>query len=146
MDLDALLGIDPDDPIEQNAQQLVEADEKLLDDLIALRRSQGLRQAQVAERLGVAQSSVARIESGERDPHLSTLRRYALALGARVEHHVRRFDPSDVGCRCTCESRSHAVEGAAAAASILSKRPDPWGLWTDEADVAELRRIALKSR
>lgn len=93
MDLDAILGIDWSDPTEQNAAQLVSADEDLLDDLARLRESQGLSQRDVAERLGVGQSAISRIESGRRDPHLSTLRRYALALGARVEHRVSRFEP-----------------------------------------------------
>lgn len=88
MDLDNLLGIDPNDPEQQLANRLVEADEALLDKLIAVRRDLGLSQAEVGRRLGVGQSAIARIEGGERDPRLSTLRRYALALGVLVHHHV----------------------------------------------------------
>jgi transcriptional regulator with XRE-family HTH domain len=149
-------GIDPGDPIEQNAKQLVEADEKLLDDLIELRREQGLSQVQVAERLGVHQSSVARIESGERDPHLSTLRRYALALGARVEHHVLLFDPADAGCRCQCEHHSYKDDISDAVDIFLSpftsdsapwkiNRDDVWGFRPEEDDDL-LRRVALTQR
>lgn len=94
MNLDELLGIDLDDPIQQNANQLVDADQKLLDDLVALRRA-SMTQEEAAARMGVSQSAVARIESGERDPHLSTLRRYALAVGARIEHHVSIFSGTE---------------------------------------------------
>ena len=49
-------------------------------------------QAQVAERMGISQGAVARIESGERDPHLSTLRRYAHAVRVRVIHMTAPAD------------------------------------------------------
>lgn len=93
MDLDELLGIDADDPVQALADRLVRADDDLLDDLIAERIRRGLSQAQVGELMGgISQSAVARIESGERDPHLSTLRRYALAVAADVRHVVEPFD------------------------------------------------------
>ena len=56
-----------------------------LSELLRARQAAGLTQAQVAERMGVPQSSVARLESsaGSRKhaPSLATLRRYADALG-----------------------------------------------------------------
>ncbi len=93
MRLDDLLGIDHSDPTQQLAERLVAADDNLLDQLVELRKSKGLTQRDVADRLGVDQSAIARIESGDRDPHLSTLRRYALAIGAEVEHKVIGFKP-----------------------------------------------------
>ena len=56
----------------------------LVDTLVRARNANGLTQSQVAERLGVAQPAVARIESG-RNVSLKTLRRYAGALGCRLE-------------------------------------------------------------
>ena len=97
MKLDELLEIDFDDPIQQNAIELVEADQKLLDDLVSLRKDLGLTQAEVASRMNVDQSAVARIEAAERDPHLSTLRRYSLALGATVRHEVDRYTHVETG-------------------------------------------------
>jgi DNA-binding XRE family transcriptional regulator len=44
----------------------------------------GLTQAQVADRMGTSQSTVARLESGTAKPSLSTLKRLAQATGARV--------------------------------------------------------------
>lgn len=92
MDIAELLGIDPNDPEYILSGRLVRQDEKLLDDLVRLRRTNRLSQEAVGQLMGVGQSAVARIESGERDPRLSTLRRYALAVGADVEHTVAPFD------------------------------------------------------
>lgn len=89
MNLAEMLGVDLSDPEQRLAQELVEADEQMLDELIALRKRMHLTQADVAERMGISQGAVARIESGERDPHLSTLRRYAHAVRAIVRHEVR---------------------------------------------------------
>lgn len=86
--LETMLGIDLDDPLDKLAADLVEADEWLLDALILCRKNAGLSQAEVATRMGISQSAVARIESGERNPQLSTLRRYAHAVRAHVSHTV----------------------------------------------------------
>lgn len=92
MNIAELLGIDSTDPDFVLARRLVRGDDKLLDDLVGMRRSKGLTQSDIGELMGVSQSAVARIESGERDPRLSTLRRYALAVGADVDHRVEPFD------------------------------------------------------
>jgi transcriptional regulator with XRE-family HTH domain len=92
MDLEEMLGVDLARPQDQLAHALVAADSGMLDDLIALRVSQKLSQTEVAARMGVTASAVSRIESGDRDPHLSTLRRYAMALGAVVQHNVKKFE------------------------------------------------------
>lgn len=94
MNLQEMLGINLDDPNQRLARDLVEADEKMLDELVAIRQEQHLTQAGVGGKMGISQGAVARIESGERDPHLSTLRRYAYAVGAVVTHHVERMEPS----------------------------------------------------
>lgn len=60
----------------------------LLSEMLRARHEAGLTQAEVAERMGVSQSSVARLESsaGSRRhaPSLATLRRYGDALGCDV--------------------------------------------------------------
>lgn len=56
--------------------------------LVRLRDERGLTQTDVGKLMGIGQSTVARIESGEKDVRLSTLLRYALAVQARVQHHV----------------------------------------------------------
>lgn len=86
------LGVDPDSRDSRLARCLVDADSDLLDELVAQRHRQGLSQEQVARKMGISQGAVARIESGDRDPHLSTLRRFALALGVEVKHAVQPYD------------------------------------------------------
>ena len=50
--------------------------------MIAARARAGLTQAQVAKKMGTTQSVVARIESGTHLPSMSTLERYAKAVGS----------------------------------------------------------------
>jgi predicted transcriptional regulator len=52
--------------------------------LADLRRQRGLRQEDVADRLGVHQSNISRLEQSD-DPFISTLERYVKALGGRLE-------------------------------------------------------------
>jgi predicted transcriptional regulator len=56
----------------------------LAEELAAARAKANLSQAQVARRMGTSQSAVARIESG-RAPSLTSLRRYAKAVGRKLE-------------------------------------------------------------
>lgn len=85
------------------ARTLTELDRKLQDDpeytavleelapyeeiarqLIAFRVEHGLSQTQLGKRCGVSQPAIARLESGEHEPRLATLRRVAHALDANL--------------------------------------------------------------
>ena len=61
------------------------AGRQLGDELAGRRRALGLSQTQVAARMGTSQSAVARLESGTADVLVSTIDRYASALGWRLE-------------------------------------------------------------
>lgn len=61
---------------------------RLLRRLAEERESLGLTQAEVAARMATSQPAIARIEAGETDAKLSTVDRYAAALGRRVEYKV----------------------------------------------------------
>lgn len=50
----------------------------------AARLAAGMTQQQLADALGVAQQSVTRWETGEREPRVSTLKRIAAVLGCDV--------------------------------------------------------------
>ena len=67
---------------------------ELAESLVARRREIGLSQTVVAARMGTSQSAVARLESGDADVRLSTLERYAAALGSgldvRLDARVRK--------------------------------------------------------
>ena len=58
---------------------------RVLHSLIAARRRAHLTQLKVARRMGVPQPVVGRIESGSHSPTLTTLARYAEAIGVRLE-------------------------------------------------------------
>lgn len=60
---------------------------ELVQRLVKGRRQLGITQSELAAAMGASQSSVARLESGSLDPKLSTLSRYAAALGVSL-----RFD------------------------------------------------------
>lgn len=61
----------------------------MLDAILSARKDAGLTQAQVAERMGTKATAVARLEaalvSGKHSPSISTLRKYANALGKRLD-------------------------------------------------------------
>lgn len=63
-----------------------------LDELLHARRRVGLTQAQVAERMGTKPPAVARLESNHANsrhsPSIATLRKYAHAVGCKLEIHL----------------------------------------------------------
>ncbi len=65
----------------------------LLDELLKARRRAGLTQAEVAARMGTQTPAVARLEAGggsrRHSPSVTTLRKYAEAVGCRLEIRLR---------------------------------------------------------
>ncbi len=59
---------------------------RLLRSLAERRRELGLSQTAVAARMRTSQSALARLEGGEADPRISTVERYALAMGEELAH------------------------------------------------------------
>ena len=59
---------------------------RLLRSLSDRRRELGLSQTTVAARMGTSQSALARLEGGDSDPRISTVERYALAVGEELAH------------------------------------------------------------
>jgi len=57
----------------------------LLASLIEARKKAGFSQAEVARRMGVSQPVIVRLESGTHSPTLSTLARYAAAIGVKLD-------------------------------------------------------------
>jgi predicted transcriptional regulator len=72
------------DPEFKKEYDALEPEFALARELIGARAKAKLSQAQVAKRMGTSQSAVARLESG-RTPSLTSLRRYAKAVGRKVE-------------------------------------------------------------
>jgi ribosome-binding protein aMBF1 (putative translation factor) len=63
---------------------------ELLRELASRREKLGLSQTVVAARMGTSQSAVARLEAGDVDTKLSTVERFAAALGQKVEWRIAR--------------------------------------------------------
>jgi transcriptional regulator with XRE-family HTH domain len=57
--------------------------------LVELRKTQGLRQKDVAQLMGIGQPAVSELESGNTAPKLETVQRYADALGYDLEWNLR---------------------------------------------------------
>lgn len=74
--------------IRARADSLVEAHDDLMTSLIAMRKKHGLSQETIAERMSVSQPTVASFERYDSNPTLATIRRYALAVGARIQNSV----------------------------------------------------------
>src|SRR5438552_6768628 len=75
----------------------------LLDELLRARRRAGLTQAQVAARMGTKTPAVARLEAGggsrRHSPSVTTLRKYAQAVGCTVEIRLRRRNGTKADAR-----------------------------------------------
>ena len=67
---------------------------ELIEELVRARQASELSQTEIAARMGTSQSAVARLESGVLDARLSTLERYAAALGHTVVWQVRPSEES----------------------------------------------------
>lgn len=85
------LGVDPENsPEVRRATHLAEQDFALLASLVRLRREQGISQSDLARQLGVTQATISSFEKMDNDPKLSSVRRYAHAVGALIYHSVER--------------------------------------------------------
>jgi predicted transcriptional regulator len=62
----------------------------LISELVTARKERGLSQTEIAAEMGTSQSAVARLEAGDVDVRLSTVERYAAALGRTVDYQLRR--------------------------------------------------------
>jgi transcriptional regulator with XRE-family HTH domain len=77
------------DPVFPGFKDLAARRRALASELAARRQALGLSQTAVAARMGTSQSAVARIESGDADVRLSTLERYAAALGQSLDWRLQ---------------------------------------------------------
>lgn len=76
--------------VRAEVERLEREEMPMLDAILAARKEAGLTQAEVAERMGTKAPAVARLENalitgGSPSPSLNTLRKYAAALGKKLE-------------------------------------------------------------
>ena len=72
------------DPEFRGSYEDGEAVDALIDALIELRRRTEVTQTELAKRMGVKQPTISGFENQDSDPRVTTIQRYARALGARV--------------------------------------------------------------
>ena len=53
--------------------------------MIDARKRSGLTQKQLAERTGIAQADISKLENGNANPSLKTLRRLAAGMGMKIK-------------------------------------------------------------
>jgi len=79
-------------PVFPGFREIATRRREFLAGLVEQRVALGLTQTEVAARMGTSQSAVARLESGQGDLRLSTLERYAAAVGHRLEMRLEADD------------------------------------------------------
>ncbi len=76
-----------------------------------LRILRGLTQGQLAKRIGTQQPSIARLESGKKDPDIPFLRQIAKALNARVEIRLIPLETNQRKARAKGQQRRAPISG-----------------------------------
>jgi len=77
------------EPLLPGFKEMSERRKALAEELVTRRVALGLSQTEVAARMGTSQSAVARLEAGQSDVRLSTLERYAAAVGQAIDWRLR---------------------------------------------------------
>ncbi|MCX6718947.1 MAG: helix-turn-helix transcriptional regulator [Candidatus Taylorbacteria bacterium] len=72
------------DPAKKAAYDSLEVEFKIYDALVKARIEKKLTQKQLASKLGIAQSALARFESGRGNPTLSFLQKITTGLGLKL--------------------------------------------------------------
>lgn len=78
--------------VKSEVEKLNREEFSILDEILVARKAAGLSQAEIAKRMGTHAPAIARLESslatGKHSPSLNTLRKYAAALGKKIEFHL----------------------------------------------------------
>lgn len=112
------------------AQVMYEGELDFKGELVRIRRAAGLTQRDVADIIGISQQAIHKLERYDSDPKLSTLSRYANAIGALIEYKASR----DVGQSVwkVAQVRSpHGHDSSASGIKVTSekrvtRRPGSW--------------------
>jgi transcriptional regulator with XRE-family HTH domain len=74
-----------EDPAVKAEWDALEPEFSLMQTMLDARKQAGLTQKQLAERAGMAQGDISKLESGNANPSVRTLQRLASAMGMQVE-------------------------------------------------------------
>ena len=72
----------------QKEYELIEAEYKIIEEIIMARREKKLTQKGLAELIGTKQSNISRLESGNYNPSLDFLQKVASAMGKKLEVRI----------------------------------------------------------
>ncbi|MCT1353836.1 MULTISPECIES: helix-turn-helix domain-containing protein [unclassified Gordonia (in: high G+C Gram-positive bacteria)] len=123
--IDALEADLADDPYTPLREHLALNDDQLLEDLVAMRKAKRLTQDEVAARMNRSKTAVSNFERLGADPHLSTIRRYAAAVGGKVNTRLSDFD-EELDERAAAETLSVSVRKSD---SPAKPERGPIGVW-----------------
>lgn len=73
------------DPAFKAEYDALEPEFSIIQAMIDARKASGLTQQQLAEKTGIAQADISKLENGSANPSLRTLRRLADGLGMRLK-------------------------------------------------------------
>ena len=73
------------DPKLKAEYDALEPEFAIIQAMINARKTTGLTQKQLAERTGIAQADISRLENGNANPSLKTLQRLAKGMGMRMQ-------------------------------------------------------------
>jgi predicted transcriptional regulator len=73
------------DPAFKEEYDALEPEFTIIQAMIDARKASGLTQKQLAQRTGIAQADISKLENGNANPSLRTLRRLAAGMGARLK-------------------------------------------------------------
>lgn len=73
------------DPAFKAEYDALEPEFSIIQAMIDARKASGLTQKQLAEKTGIAQSDISKLESGNANPSLRTLRRLAEGMGMQIK-------------------------------------------------------------
>ena len=72
----------------QKEYELMEAEYKVIEEIIMARREKNLTQKGLAELIGTKQSNISRLESGNYNPSLDFLQKVVTAMGKKLEVRI----------------------------------------------------------
>lgn len=82
---DAYLNEKLKDPAFKAEYDALEPEFSIIQAMIDARKASGLSQKQLSERTGIAQADISKLESGNANPSLRTLRRLAAGMGMQLK-------------------------------------------------------------
>lgn len=84
MNFDDFLNTQMKDPEFKKEYDALEPEFEIIQAMIDARKDAGLTQQELAKRTGIAQSDISKLERGNANPSLRTLRRLATGMGKKL--------------------------------------------------------------